>query len=55
MGWLKFWLFVVLCICGFWWFNENYQATRKYYPEMSMWDYMLLSDKLRITPQQDRY
>lgn len=54
MGWLKFFLVMMCCVGAFWLFNENYQAVRKYYPEMSMWDYFILSDKLRITPQPAR-
>jgi len=30
----------------------QYQAVKPYYPNMSRWEYFLLSEKLRITPDE---
>lgn len=31
-------------------FEIEYEATRKYYPTLTRWDFVILQDKLRITP-----
>ncbi len=38
---------VLMCV---WWAEMQYQAVRGYYPGVGRWEYVLLYDKLRITP-----
>jgi len=33
--------------------NAQYQAVKKYYPSLTIWEYLILQDKLRITPERD--
>lgn len=32
--------------------NVEYQAIKKYYPSLTLWEYFFLKDKLRITPDR---
>jgi hypothetical protein len=32
---------------------QNYLATKKYYPNMTYWDHLLIGDKFVITPNGD--
>ena len=47
------WVVIMLALVfAVWFFETQYQAVRKYYPGMSRWDYFILQDKLRITPEE---
>ncbi len=50
-----FWTGVACLLCvfiyiGYWFAQEEYKAIKKYYPELTFWEYFILHDKLRITP-----
>jgi hypothetical protein len=32
-------------------FTAKYEAVKKYYPNLTVWEYVLLEDRLRITPE----
>ncbi len=41
-------LCVAFCVI---WFNVEYNAVKKYYPDITPWEYFVLQQKLRITPE----
>ena len=43
---LTFGLFIACCLH----FKMEYEAVKKFYPEMTFIDYVLIKDHLRITP-----
>lgn len=40
-------------VFAYWWINIQYQAVKKYYPNMTFMEYLILEDKIRITPDGD--
>ena len=44
---------LVLCMVFLfgWFVNEQYQATKKHFPEMTFWEYLLIGNSVRITPK----
>lgn len=47
-----FWAVVTVFALGALSYYYEYQAVKKYYPKISFVDYVILSDKLRITPDE---
>ncbi len=43
---------IIAMIIGFIIFDAKYNACRKFYPELSRMEYILLFDKLTITPRK---
>ncbi len=41
-------LFIAACV-----FECQYQAVLKYYPRLTRWEFVILMDKIRITPDAD--
>jgi len=46
----RLWVFGILLVIGYFWTMAEYEAVKKYYPNLTMWEYFILNDKLRITP-----
>ena len=46
----RLWLFIIFVILAITACNIEYQALRKFYPDLTFKDYLILHDKLRITP-----
>ena len=46
---LFFWIFLLL-IC-YLYSTLRYDAVTDYFPSMTYWEYMLIGDKIRITPE----
>jgi predicted membrane protein len=42
-------LFLAL-VLGYLYTQAEYEAVKKFYPDLTFWDYVILGDKLRITP-----
>lgn len=40
---------ITISVGGIYFYTE-YQAVKKYYPKITLMEYLILSDKLRITP-----
>jgi hypothetical protein len=38
---------ILISACAF---NYEYQQLKKYFPGLTIWEYMILKDKLRIVP-----
>jgi len=49
----RIWLFIIALIIGYYWTQAEFNAVKKYYPDLTMWEYFILNDKLRITPSGD--
>jgi predicted membrane protein len=45
-------LFLAL-VFGYLYTQAEYEAVKKFYPDLTFWDYVILGDKLRITPKLD--
>jgi len=45
------WIFILVCIMGFYAAKAEYEAVKNYYPDLTFWEYFLISDKIRITPR----
>lgn len=41
---------MVFILIGYLFFIAEYEAIKKYYPDMTFMEYILINDKLRITP-----
>ena len=46
---LKWFLAIVIIILMAIAYNLEFKAAQKYYPDLTLWEYSLLQDKLRIT------
>ena len=44
-------LLIILILLGYLLFQAEYQVAKKYYPDMTMLEYVLINEKLRITPK----
>lgn len=44
------WVFILICIMGYFGALAEYQAVKHYHPDLTMVEYFLLIDKIFITP-----
>lgn len=42
-------IFLAIC-CGYLYTRAEYEATKKFYPNLTFYEYIMLGDKLRINP-----
>tara|TARA_R110000868_G_scaffold314560_1_gene575490 strand:+ start:790 stop:951 length:162 start_codon:yes stop_codon:yes gene_type:complete len=50
----SFYVLIVLffLLLSAWAFEAEYQSVRKYYPGITLMEYILIKDKIRITPEE---
>ena len=48
---MKITLIVIGITIAIWWQYTQYQTIKKYYPELSYWEYIILHDKIRVIPE----
>jgi len=46
----RLWIWVIFIIIAVYACTAEYKAIKKYYPDLSFSEYLILNDKLRITP-----
>ena len=43
-------MLLLALVFGYLYTQAEYEAVKKFYPDLTFWDYIILGDKLRITP-----
>jgi hypothetical protein len=46
-GFFFFFLLIIIAVFSYW----EYQAVKSYFPNMTLFEYFILGDKIRITPR----